>query len=467
MKKIFTIGLGAMMAVTAVHAKDATITLLPTDLMVLAVQGCMPVDLSANGKWAVGGCSPYAPLCFGWNIPDGNVKIFTDEEGVVFDDYGTALLAVSNDGIAYGYDDLSEIKIDLNTNEVTRLNLVNLAEGIRGGGIDDCSDDGNILVGYAKIPQIVSDKGSAHAIDMQAAYWEDGVGHLLPVPDEKDIPFYYLGTRARMISGDGSIIVGEIIDRLNTLPMIMWKRQADGTYELDAVCLKYWDDIRDNNGTFKGYVNFRADALSNNGKYVVMTVRDAPAAVGKPATGPMLMAYYEVETGNITKVNINGRNDISKGSVCSVYYHGVADDGTVTGGYMDALTGIESSFIMYFDEKQPIPLVKEFPDVDKLYDFEWDSKTSAITPDGKHIAGCGWLMDYQYDPTGRGYYQAFVLNVGEKPAENAVDSIIDEAGEATVAGYYSLDGRKLDAPVKGINIVRYSDGTSKKVVVNE
>ena len=32
-------------------------------------------------------------------------------------------------------------------------------------------------------------------------------------------------------------------------------------------------------------------------------------------------------------------------------------------------------------------------------------------------------------------------------------------------GYYSLDGRKLTAPIKGLNIIRQSDGTTRKVIV--
>lgn len=32
---------------------------------------------------------------------------------------------------------------------------------------------------------------------------------------------------------------------------------------------------------------------------------------------------------------------------------------------------------------------------------------------------------------------------------------------------YSVDGTKLNAPVKGINIVKMSDGTTRKVLVNE
>ncbi len=32
-------------------------------------------------------------------------------------------------------------------------------------------------------------------------------------------------------------------------------------------------------------------------------------------------------------------------------------------------------------------------------------------------------------------------------------------------GYYTTDGRKVPSPQRGINIVRYSDGTTKKVRV--
>jgi len=37
--------------------------------------------------------------------------------------------------------------------------------------------------------------------------------------------------------------------------------------------------------------------------------------------------------------------------------------------------------------------------------------------------------------------------------------------EATAAAYYNLDGTLLDTPQKGINIVRMSNGTTRKVLV--
>ena len=46
-------------------------------------------------------------------------------------------------------------------------------------------------------------------------------------------------------------------------------------------------------------------------------------------------------------------------------------------------------------------------------------------------------------------------------------AIIGVNGEkvATAKQYYTLDGKQLSAPQKGLNIVKMSDGTATKVVV--
>lgn len=56
-----------------------------------------------------------------------------------------------------------------------------------------------------------------------------------------------------------------------------------------------------------------------------------------------------------------------------------------------------------------------------------------------------------------------------QPANATITGIEDEKyeSEAKVVGYYSIDGKKLDAPSKGLNIVRYSDGSAKKVIINK
>ena len=39
------------------------------------------------------------------------------------------------------------------------------------------------------------------------------------------------------------------------------------------------------------------------------------------------------------------------------------------------------------------------------------------------------------------------------------------AEEPEITGYYSPDGRAYDSPRKGLNIVRYSDGSARKIIV--
>lgn len=46
-------------------------------------------------------------------------------------------------------------------------------------------------------------------------------------------------------------------------------------------------------------------------------------------------------------------------------------------------------------------------------------------------------------------------------------SSIGTDGNATVAAYYTVDGTRISAPVKGINILKMSDGTTRKVLVSK
>ena len=57
-------------------------------------------------------------------------------------------------------------------------------------------------------------------------------------------------------------------------------------------------------------------------------------------------------------------------------------------------------------------------------------------------------------------WQLFYLG---KEAPTAIDEVA-EAAEGAVE-YYSVNGVKFDAPQQGINIVKYADGTTKKVFI--
>ena len=43
-------------------------------------------------------------------------------------------------------------------------------------------------------------------------------------------------------------------------------------------------------------------------------------------------------------------------------------------------------------------------------------------------------------------------------------STVKAGGEARPSGWYDLQGRRLTEPRKGVNIIRYNDGTARKVL---
>ena len=45
-----------------------------------------------------------------------------------------------------------------------------------------------------------------------------------------------------------------------------------------------------------------------------------------------------------------------------------------------------------------------------------------------------------------------------------IHGVYNDAENATVVGYYTIDGMRLNAPQKGLNIVKMSDGRTVKVM---
>lgn len=431
--------------------------------------GLMPMCISANGKYVAG--SSFAQVGFISDWKNQNTLVCDGQNG---HPRASSFDYVTNNGVAMGG------------------TLINFETGrtqfmLAGGYVDMMTEDGSIYVGMTPNKEY-SDFGSPHNIEYQACYWENGRMHLLPVPTEEELGYYYLRTRARCISSDGSVILGEIVDRLYLLPMILWRRQADGSYELDAVCKDYFSDIKYNEGYYKEYVTFQGCALSRNGKWVPMILRESPE-YGKPATKPLKIGLYNVETGEIQKAIIKYALGVAPTPRYSIYYNGVSDDGTVV-GYYDNDFGGESSFIMRRDDMTPVRFTQEFDSIGLFADFEdWGStRVSAITPDGRYICGYGWLEDYTGFVLDRGVTDAeYAAAKGEQPdpedpadpedptdpsdpadPENPDDSSVGKIGVETgmnLIQYYDISGRRLERPAKGLNIVRHPNGVTEKVVL--
>lgn len=90
-----------------------------------------------------------------------------------------------------------------------------------------------------------------------------------------------------------------------------------------------------------------------------------------------------------------------------------------------------------------------------------DSGNSPFLVFGTFGSKQGWYgyADEEYP------YALCVQVIARNPNGETVILGVDASGKAYEKQYYSLDGKKLSAPQKGINVVKMSDGTSKKVLV--
>lgn len=77
----------------------------------------------------------------------------------------------------------------------------------------------------------------------------------------------------------------------------------------------------------------------------------------------------------------------------------------------------------------------------------------------------GMFMLNNPDDTKSDKYCLCMQLILEKPDGSTVILGLNGSDKPVAVQYFSLDGKKLSAPQKGINVVKMSDGTSKKVLV--
>lgn len=84
-------------------------------------------------------------------------------------------------------------------------------------------------------------------------------------------------------------------------------------------------------------------------------------------------------------------------------------------------------------------------------------------PSSKYQEGM-YTLNKADDTTSKKYCLCMQL-ILEKPNGETVILGLNGSDKPVAMQYFSLDGKKLSAPQKGINVVKMSDGTSKKVLV--
>ncbi len=340
--------------------------------------------------------------------------------------------AVTNEGmmIGYGEDNLFAY------NPLTREQLASSSAEMLGKGV---TTDGSIIVGANIV----------NGWSLKASYYKDGEVRLLPQPTEEMMGFDPgQGTVALDISDDGSLICGYLIDWFAREGILLWHLNAEGEYEIDPVC-KDWHEAE-----FSGDAAYYLDsptAMSHNGKYIAMNYIDNDLAYG----GTPYVARYNLETGEMEKSSLN--------TSCSATR--IADDGTMLVHTGDADSQSRRAMIWLPGEENPVYMKDLYPDVPEfaLYDADNWNYGTCISADGKRICGMAW---HYIEGDGEDYARqiSWVFDRDEY-----VTTGIHEASPVTVfdsatAEYFSLDGKKLDAPQKGLNIVRQGDKVSKVIV---
>ena len=354
MKKFFVSGL-MVMSIGCLGAQQLKIITSETEMYQFG--GQQAFALSDNGRYVVG--STMTSHCFIYDSENESTVVFTEERGSSVSTSGGELRAVNNEGVAVGFDDNGGIMV----NAEGVYNIIEPAAGlIKMVMCYDITDDSKLIVGS------VADASWAEV----PCYWEDGKRIMLPYPTTEEAGFRVNGCRAISVSDDGSVIMGEIIDRSQMLPLLIWKRQADGSYKYFNAWEKYYEPVYnpvyDDDklvGFEKGdhpYLRFEPGAMSADGKTMAMYIYENVDDLNPP----LLLGYYDIETEEVTVVPVE--NHAFFDYYGTFIIRGVSNEGTIF-GTAGALALGTQPFIMYRDEMIPKSLEEAFPEVGEFQTF--------------------------------------------------------------------------------------------------
>ena len=425
----------ATMCGAAYAQESASITVLNDmiDNQGVTYQPCVQA-VSPNHRYAAGPAFNMETGTFGmfvYDIETGNYNV-----QAALDDYGADIREVNNDGVATGY---NEQACFLNIDGT--VDYFEAEEGMSTIA-RDASDDLSVTVGCYYL---------TNGYLTTACVWKDGERIDLPVPTDEELGFETNGSSAYYTNSDGSVIVGYVVDNFSTNPLLVWHLQDDGTYQCDPVCARYFSPDGDVEG--RPYMVFAPQGLSRNGRYVSLNLAEASA---ETMITEQFLGRLDLETGELETYRADGNGEITANAeMCATQ---VSDNGTII-GY--ALAGgwvmQQRSAIIWQKGETPRMLANIVPEVEEiaLYDSIGFNTAIDITPDGRYIAG--FAMDDMYN------YKGFVLDIGS--AATAIKAVKASGEETVEVARYAINGTRLAAPAKGVNIVKMSDGTVKKVFV--
>lgn len=449
-KKIFIFSL-ILISITVGTIEAQTFKEFPSEKIMQQTGGCQVTGISRNGRYILGGT--YFAGGFIYDVLKDNFLL-------------VGASGVSDDGtIVAGFSTRN-----METGEVTQLQRPDGNYGFMM--TTSISADGHVVTGT----------GGADWTQLEPFCWVDGKLHKLPYPSTAEVgTFKVNGCRAEGVSDDGSVIFGYFIANPNTYPLIIWKRQADGSYNYEDV----WTDLyepqhgwvydydKQEYDFVRGpnpYCRMQPYAMSGDGKLVLIRTQENT----EETSPPNKVGIFHVDSRTMELAPWSP-NDVI-GMAGDFDSRGIANDGTVIGLAFTASLSDAVPFIMYPGEG-PQYLNDAFPQFDRLFYYEDNSfrglpyLLTVISEDARYIAGYSTdVITYVMDEGSTedfGFWGYVIDLQGEENPDNSDTTGIQdfEYNKNEEATYYTLDGILIEKPAKGFYIKRTSDGKTTKILM--
>ena len=442
---------GSALLLGALTASAQSFTEFPSEAEMQQTGGVQVLGMSSNGRYVIG--STYTAGGFVYDVEENKLHLTGGASGI--SDDGTAVAGLAKRNIHTG-----------KTESLRRPSGVNsflMTTGI--------SADGNIVTGT----------GGADWTQLRPYYWEGTEAHLLPYPSTDEVgTFKVNGCRANGVSDDGRVIWGNFVANPNTNNLIIWERQADGTYEY----VDCWTDLYEpQHGWVYDYDRGEYDFVIGPNPYC----RLEPYAIS--GDGELILMRTQENTDEESPANKIGifhvtdrrvelapwSPDDPVGKARNFDSRGIANDGTVVGVATEVTLSDAVPFIMY-PGQEPVYLNDAFPQFDRLYYYEDNSYKGlpylaiAISSDGRFVGGYStdiiWYEREVSVTNEFGFWGYVIDRYAEEvndPENSAVEAIdTDDAGQPV---YYTIDGIRIDNPSHGLYIKRTPDGRTTKIIL--
>lgn len=432
----------AIMATSSVAMAQNGITILP-DPEGLQLEG---TAMSPNGRY-IGGQTYTTNQAFIYDNQTKKMITFAKDT-----DNDTQIKSVSNTGVFVGWNGPA-CKWEFGTDSIGKETTFGEKDKYLYKGI---SPDGKIIVGAIM---------DADTWQTQACYFAGDEVKMLPEPSEKFLGYGLMGTSALTVTNDSSI-VGYIVDDLGTYPALTWSLNRDGqTFSHNVVSRQLYAGTYEST---KPYILFSPDQTvsSANGKYMPLLVTKFDPETSEETNG---MARYDLETDTIEYFMLTSEEEGDFLSGATMQPIAVSDDGTVVGYYEPGIMASRKGFIWKVGE-QPQLMTNVFPGAaDELTTLEnGDNVPCAISTDGRYIMGFG------YDNTevngegsdAKGYVTYLIDTTEAVNPPTGIKSVKPtvKKGVPSVRARYALNGQQLKSKIKGINLLRMSDGNAVKTL---